>query len=131
MRGGGKMIARDGMHVEFLTPLEIAKMVMDKDNKDDITFTLDTESEIEVKGEATGWYGIAKISIFDEINDLIAIGYYGGDETMVYNFNDVDLQTEDEVAEEVAKFIVRYLRMMIDDRFYGGSKLCVDMEDRG
>lgn len=125
------MIARDGMHVEFLTPLEIAKMVMDKDNKDDITFTLDTESEIEVKGEATGWYGIAKISIFDEINDLIAIGYYGGDETVVYNFNDVDLQTEDEVAEEVAKFIVRYLRMMIDDRFYGGSKLCVDMEDRG
>lgn len=125
------MIARDGMHVEFLTPFEIAKIVMDKDNKDDITFTLDTESEIEVKGEATGWYGIAKISIFDEINDLIAIGYYGGDETVVYNFNDVDLQTEDEVAEEVAKFIVRYLRMMIDDRFYGGSKLCVDMEDRG
>lgn len=81
---------------------ELADMLESREFDKSVDFTFDDE----IVDEPTGWFGVKKVSLFDEPCGCIAVGYYGGSDTIIRGIDlDIPLeQTLREMLQEVADF---------------------------
>lgn len=87
---------------KIVTVKELADMLESREFNESVDFTFDDE----IVGEPTGWFGVKRVSLFDEPRGCIAVGYYGGSDTIIRGIDpDIPLeQTLREMLQEVADF---------------------------
>lgn len=69
---------------KIITVSELADMLKIKKFNESIDFSFDNTLE---DGEPSGWFGIKVINLFDEPEGCLAIGYYGGSDTITRCIN--------------------------------------------
>lgn len=91
----------------------------------DFTFDdIDTYPEVE----PCGWYGIKLTKLFDEWDKVLAIGYWGGGSTVVYDiYNRVDNSDNDESVKEFCVDQLQYFMNMWCDSTGACEKICVEI----
>ena len=78
--------------------------------------------------DPSGWYGLRLTKVFDEDDGVLAIGYYGGGSTEVYDIYGLVDNSEDEVY--VKKFCAEKLQNYINtwsETNSGCNKICVEI----
>lgn len=85
-------------------------------------FTFDTREDIRNGYEPCGWHGILLCSMFDSIiPNMLAIGYWGGGESVFVN---LEKYTENEAYETaIHQAIADYLKE------YEAERVCVELVD--
>lgn len=78
----------------------------------------------------SGWYGIKLVKIFDEDDDIFAMGYYGGGSTEAYDiYGMVDnSDVEDRVKEYCAERLQNFMNTWCDT-FEPCEKICVEIKE--
>lgn len=110
---------------KFLTAEELAKAIDIAPVDTEIAFTFDQPEEYDdMEISPSGWYGVKLINIFDESADLLAIGYYGGGSTMVFEVGNIMEDNNCNKYEAIVKMIRDY--MEIED-YHEESFLCVEI----
>lgn len=99
----------------FMTVREVAEKLFSMKEGENIDFTFDNEEYIQ---EPTGWYGLKKVTIFDEPYGNICIGDYGACATRIHSISD---NTVDEIAEIIQQWLD-------DESGFDVEKICVEMK---
>lgn len=98
---------------KWITVKEAVELVLsDKfDNGGSLDFTLDKEEIVKEYSDflPTGWYGIARVHIFD--GDSIVIGYYGGGIEKAVNC----LHMEDDPKDYYKAVLVTFLEFLNEE----------------
>lgn len=98
-----------------------------------LDFTFD-DLELEPDSTPEGWYGVKITQIFDEYYDVLALGYYGGGSTEVYdldreiyNSDKWLYQGEDAIKQICIEKLQNFMNFWCD----GDSciKICVEIEE--
>ena len=79
----------------FVEPWELAQKLAAGIYNQSIGFTNDTEEDMLVNGEPTGWYGIQISDLYD--GDCLLIGYYGAGIVYSQNLN-MDISVDNIVS---------------------------------
>lgn len=94
-----------------------------------VDFTFDN-IEVCPEREPSGWYGVKLLTPFDETDELLAFGYYGGGATRVYHVNSI---LDGDSSEEAIKLAcAKRLQMYMDEMCeWNGKceKVCVEIEE--
>lgn len=115
------------MKCKMMTAREAIERLFSMQNKTKrVDFTFD-DIELDPNIEPSGWYGMKLTQIFDEYEEVFALGYWGGGCTEVY---DIYNCVEEYDSETIKDFCVNKLQEFMDkwcDRMSGCDKICVDM----
>ena len=78
--------------------------------------------------DPSGWYGLRLTKIFDEDDYVLAIGYYGGGSTEVYDIYGLVDNSDDEdyVKEFCTKKLQDYMNTWSESN-YDCKKICVEI----
>lgn len=98
---------------------ELVDMLESREFNESVDFTFDNE----IVGEPTGWFGVKRVLLFDEPCGCIAVGYYGGNDTIIRGIDpDIPLeQTLREMLQEVADFNSEVKTVCVDMRRNNGE----------
>lgn len=99
---------------KFLTVREVAERLQKMNEGEVLDVTFDDEEMIQ---EPTGWFGLKKITIFDEPYGNICMGDYGASATRIDSL-------QENTVEEIAEVIQFWLE---DESGYTIDKLCVEI----
>lgn len=111
---------------KFVPVWELAKAVKEAPVHTLFDFTFDENEETFFHGAPSGWCGVKFTTIFEEEPAILAIGYYGGDDTEVHDFIE-ETDGKEELAEWITSVIKRYGdRIVGDDNI---QKVCVEITD--
>lgn len=104
---------------KIITVKELADMLESREFDESVDFTFDDE----IVDEPTGWFGVKKVSLFDEPYGCIAVGYYGGSDMTIRSINpDIPLeQTLREMLQEVADFNSEVKTVCVDMKCNNGK----------
>lgn len=109
-----------------------AKEVIDKLynaswNKRSLNFTFD-DLDVCPESDPCSWHGVKLISIFDEYDYCLAIGYWGGGSTIVYDLCGADVDYGKTIMDWCADKLQEYMDNNCDSN-YGCKKICVELEE--
>lgn len=114
---------------KMMTAKEVIDLLWDTKSVD---FTFDNIDE-DPDCDPTGWYGVKLINIFDEQYGVIAMGYYGGGFTYVYEIEQLDpeVEKEEELKQVCVWALEKYLSMMRENEGYDSDygKVCVEIKE--
>ena len=118
------------MKYKMMNAEEIVNLLLEMPVNKYLHFTFDNCEEFEEGDEPSGWYGVMFTRIFDEFDNLFAVGYMGGGCTEVY---DMYANVEDSRDKEsVKKFCAKKLQYFLNQESgtaYACEKVCVEIEE--
>ncbi len=97
-------------------------------NKREVDFTFDDINK-DPDCDVSGWYGVKFTKIFDEMDYIFAMGYWGGGSTEVYDvYGSVDNSYDEECVKEYCT--IKLQNFMNTWNEVGGycEKICVEIE---
>ena len=102
----------------FVTPKELAQKLYNGKYNHSIGFTNDTEEDIFINGEPTGWYGVQINYLYD--GETLMFGYYGAG--VIYSCNLMDDDSIDKIETEIKRFLTNEFGK-------ANAKICVDIKE--
>lgn len=108
----------------FLTAEEIvAKLILVKKEYD---FTFDCREDVEARTEPSAWHGVKLMNLFDGgLPDCLAIGYYGGGNTRVFNLEYDEEGNSIDTTEELRELMIKYLNSYFEEE--SCTEVCVEI----
>lgn len=104
----------------FMSPAEVVRELESLPFGDSVDFTFDTPDDENDVFEPSGWYGVKKVNLFDEMWGVLCFGMYGGG----YNTR-VEEITEPKEIEEI------FRRFLEDEADRHVEILCVSNKHNG
>ncbi len=120
----------NGKRYAFAELLDLGELLVSSPNNTVFNFTFDTEVEIKMQGEATGWHAAKITEIFDDTDGVLAFGYYGGGTTLaiglelLYGMHTEKMPPARAIANQLIKWINDHV-----ENFTTADTICLEIDE--
>lgn len=110
----------------FLTAKELVEKLLYGEKKE-CCFTFNNESELSNGVEPSCWFGAKLLNLFDNpIPNCLAIGYWGGGDTTVYNLEWDEKAKYVTTVKQLERVLISRIQKYFCDN--GIKKVCMEQE---
>lgn len=120
----------NGKRYAFASLPDLGELLVSSPNDTVFNFSFDTEIDVKIHGEATGWHAAKITRIFDDADGVLAFGYHGGGTTLA-----IGLELLYEMSEEtmspalaIANKLINWINEHVEN-FTTEDTICLEIDE--